>query len=97
MPDNPGLLTDDQKRRIVEWLKQRGAPKHCAACGQNNWNLGAHLVVPSTWMGGGISLGGPSYPLAMLICRNCSHTVLFNAVIMGIVEQMKEETGGGSS
>lgn len=89
-------LTPEQKQKIVDWLKHRNAPRACSVCGANDWNLAAHLVVPSTWMpDGGISLGGVSYPQAMLLCKNCSHTIYFNAVIMGVLE--KKEGSGGTS
>lgn len=82
-------LTEEQKTKVLNWFRSKNGPRPCSVCGDNNWTLGAHLVVPNTWAGGAISMGGMSYPQVMLICRNCGHTNFFNAVIVGALENSK--------
>jgi hypothetical protein len=98
--DDPAALTQEQKDRIVAWLKARGAPRACAACGHNNWTMANHLVSPPLHRvsgGGGFMFGGPAYPQAMVICANCGHTVYFNTVVMGILtdDSPKQPPSGG--
>ena len=84
--DDKTMLSPAQRKGIVEWLDKHGAVKPCTACGQTAWHLIPHLVAPPTFRKeSGFFLGGMSYPQAMLLCKNCGHTLYFNAVVMGIV------------
>lgn len=40
---------------------------------------------------GGVVLGGSAYPQIMTICKNCGHTVHFNAVFMGLFKREEAE------
>lgn len=80
-------LSQEQREKIVAWLKARNAPRACSVCGHNNWTVADHLVAPPIFRPNVISLGGPAYPQAMLICANCAHTIYFNAVVMGVVTE----------
>ena len=46
-----GELTPTQQQKAISWLRSRGAPKLCPACGHNNWTIGGHIVMPMTWTG----------------------------------------------
>ena len=80
-------LTIKQKEKFVEWLNkfQNGTDFTCTVCGKNDWEFIPHLVsVPA--FSARISLKESfNYPNVMLLCTTCSHTVLFNAVVSGIV------------
>lgn len=79
-----GKLSQGEKQRIADWLNRKGV-RNCSVCSANQWTIADHLVAPNTFHGGGLVLGGASYPQAMLICGNCSNTLYFNAVMMGIL------------
>jgi hypothetical protein len=87
-------LTQEQKERVVRWISEKSgmqAPK-CPVCRERQWSIADDLVAPPVFAGGGIVLGGASYPAAMLICGNCGNTQFLNAVIMGILPRKSEGT-----
>lgn len=86
-------LTPEQKQKAVDWLQRKWTGSQaCPVCGTNNWTVADHLVSPPiTGVGGGTFLGGPSYPHVMLISNECGYVMMFNAIILGIVE--KKEPG----
>ncbi|MFX0204102.1 MAG: hypothetical protein ACFFCW_49015 [Candidatus Hodarchaeota archaeon] len=71
---------------VVDWLNQRweGA-KLCPICRNNNWNISQNPVELREFHGGGLVLGGPIYPLISITCKNCGHTLLFNAITAGLL------------
>ena len=83
-------LTRQQKDLVSDWLNPRWLTKKCPVCSHNNWVIADHLVHGLTYSGGGVTIGGPLYPLVLLICQNCAHTLVFNAVVMGLVPAGKE-------
>jgi len=88
MPDPSGKLTEEEKRKISDWFRERWKlPATCPICGTMNWTIGEHLVQPLTFSGGGISVGGITYPQVMLISTDCGYTRLFNAVMLGLLPQ----------
>jgi hypothetical protein len=92
MPDRTGKLSDAEKKTIAENLAKvsNGGHFKCPVCQQSDWLIG-ELVVAPVRFGGGMSLGGDVYPLAMVICQVCSHTIFMNALRMGITFQKAEE------
>ena len=95
MPQMGRELTVEQIDIVKAWMKEkwRGG-SNCQICQANHWNVAKHLVLPLTYSEGSTSMGGASYPQAMLICTNCGQTLLFNAVIMGIVPGGEGEADG---
>ena len=91
--------------KILDALKQKaGNRTHtCSICGQMNWVLGDRFVrLPAdTRASGGVSLtlGGPTYPLAVLICANCGNTHFLNLLLLGFQNldelTITEEASGG--
>ncbi len=49
--------------------------------------------MPMPFVGGGLIVGGPTYPQVMIVCTVCGNTKYFNAVIMGVVEKEGEANG----
>lgn len=87
-------LSLEQRQKIADWLQARGVPKPCTSCGSSQWSLASHLVTPVLMQGLSVTLGGTSYPQAMLICGHCGRTDYFNVLKMGI---LKPEGKDGSS
>ena len=85
-------LTPEQKKQVHAWLQDKWKGNaNCSVCLSNNWNIGGDIVTPTIFVDGGISIGGGAYPQVMSICGNCGHTVYFNAMVMGIVENPKDD------
>ncbi len=89
-----GSLTEKQKQKAQEWIKEKWVNKSgCEICGNTNWVLAEDLITPMIFSeGGGITIGGGlAYPHAMFICDNCGNTKLINAMISRILEKEKKE------
>lgn len=56
----------------------------CKECGHTGVQLAPDIVTPMTFTPGGVSIGGSSYPQAMIVCSNCGHTRYFNLVALGV-------------
>jgi hypothetical protein len=95
MPDQSGKLSEKDKQIIEEWLKKKWkAPPKCPVSQDNNWIIGDHVVTPMNYAGGGLVVGGRVYPQVMLICGTCGHTMLFNAMVMGLFPPEKGTSDG---
>lgn len=84
MPDKNGKLTADEKKKIVEWLDDKGRDHSCPVCKQNSWTVADHVMSGVVHTGGGITFGGASYPTVMIVCNNCAYTRQFMAVPVGL-------------
>lgn len=92
MPDKDGILTTEEKAKVISWLEERGygrAP--CPACGKDDWRIADHLLSGITYHGGGLMLGGPSYPQVLVFCTNCYYTRNFLAIPMGLTSRNKKD------
>lgn len=94
MPGPEGKLTKFEETVIREWLRTRHTMP-CPVCGTRAFTLLDHLVQPVT-LGADqdLMLGGVGYPQFMLMCNNCSHTLLFNAVASGVLPRVTPEKKG---
>lgn len=74
MPKN----LDQQK--VADWVNEHWKDeKTCTICKGTDWTIGPDIVfVKSPTL--------ESYPLVLLVCNQCGHTIFFNALIMGLVE-----------
>jgi hypothetical protein len=88
MPDDLGLLSEAEKRQIIEKINKLwiGSAKNCPICQSNKWTLADHIVSSNiATAGAGLIVGGPTYPCVMLISEPCGYTIYFNAVVLGVV------------
>ena len=97
----PTELTQEQKDKIDKWLIEKWGPDGpCYVCKTSNWAILSHLVTPVVFSEKGFWAGGPAYPQAAIVCTNCGHTVYFNAILIGLVEEeeqgSKEKPGDGN-
>jgi hypothetical protein len=85
MPDATGALTPTDNDTIQRWWDQHWkAPVICPVCKTTDWTIAPHVVnfqrhaddasVPNT----------TSYPHIVVTCKNCAHSMLFNAVQIGV-------------
>jgi hypothetical protein len=104
MPGDDGTLTPEEKAKISKWLQEKwpGEAK-CPISGHDEWILADRLVSPLTRRKNAVTIGGPTYPLVMIICEGCGYTLFFNAVLIGIEaptapqEGAEEDASAGSS
>jgi predicted nucleic-acid-binding Zn-ribbon protein len=79
-------------QKFLEWLNQHWkTAKICPICGNTEWLLNDKLWELREFTEGTIRLGGPIMPLGTVQCKNCGHTLLFNALTSGFMEQNKEK------
>jgi len=80
-------------QKIVDWLnRQWQGPKVCPICKNNNWSISEKLLELREFHGGGLVVGGPVYPLISITCKVCGHTLLFNAIVAGLLTPKQEDT-----
>ena len=81
MSDDKTKLTTEDKQKIVEWFAKRQGTLGCPWCHQKNLSIADQLAAaPIATISEGIQLG-PHYPLVVLICTNCAHTIFFGTCL----------------
>lgn len=86
---DPSELSVETREKIIAALNQRFPNSAlCTCCGKSGLGLANHFVTPTIIQpGGGVMLGGMSYPQIMLICTNCGFTRHHNAVVLGVYNE----------
>jgi predicted nucleic-acid-binding Zn-ribbon protein len=79
-------MTPKESQAALAWLNERWTIKVCPFHGPTNWEVGEVMIQTLPYIGGGVSIGGPTYPLLVVTCSQCGYTVLVNAIKAGIVE-----------
>lgn len=92
MPNDNGKLSESDKRQIANWLNERARSNHCPSCGSNNWSMGDDLFNLMPYTGGGMIIGGPTYPVVFLVCNHCAYVRQYMAMPMGIFEESSEKS-----
>ena len=83
-------LSQEQRERIASWIRGKWKNAVCPHCLENSWTVSEYVILlrasPPASLGG-LHLGGPGFPTALVICKNCGHTTMLNAIIadLGIV------------
>lgn len=81
------------QERMVQWLNEKWVQaKTCPICTSNQWSVSEEPLELRPFKRGGLVIGGPVYPLYSLTCRVCGNTLLFNAVVAGVVTKQEEES-----
>lgn len=72
-PPPPRTITQEQKQKIVERLRERGVVRPCPMCGKGSWVLADGYLNEALHgnLAYALFLGGPSLPSAAIICTNC--------------------------
>lgn len=91
MPEENGKLTQKDKTKIADWLNNKSKFHNCPSCGSNAWTLGDDLLNLMVYSGGNLVLGGPTYPVAFLVCNTCAYVRQYMAVPMGIISTSPSE------
>jgi hypothetical protein len=92
MPDQLGKLTKDDEQKLLDWLKEKcGGIPACPVCRRKSWVVGEQLSIMMVSTGYDVLLGDANYPCVVFACKNCSNTLLFNAVYIGLIPPVRKE------
>ncbi|MBI5077718.1 hypothetical protein HZB94_05075 [Candidatus Falkowbacteria bacterium] len=83
-------LNDEQQKKLIEKLNEVWQqPKICSVCGHNQWDVSDRIFELREFHGGGMVIGGQSSitPIVHATCKNCSHTLFFNALKIGLIDK----------
>ena len=65
-------LSKEQKEKIIEALRRKGAIFPCPRCGNNGFSLIDGYIIQSVQPRlKGVVIGGPSIPCANVVCMQC--------------------------
>lgn len=85
---------------LREWLARSmaGRPLVCQVCGEDSWVALDNYYELVVFRGAGKTRRPPGrsrvVPLLVLMCNNCSHSLLINALASGILKLAPEDTKG---
>jgi hypothetical protein len=87
MPDDQGRLTTAEQQLVSDWLETKWVgEKCCPICKMDKWNAGVFVSTELNMGSTEVILGGCSVtPHIQLVCSNCGNTLIFNAVLLGII------------
>jgi len=82
-------LDENQKNKVLLYLNTNAPTIKCPVCGHAQWGLSDRIFETREFVGGGLELGGNSsiMPFIVITCTYCAHSLLFNAIQMGILTQ----------
>lgn len=86
-------LDDFVNKLNVQWCD-----KICPICHQKNWQVEDSAYELREFQGGNLVVGnGSIIPIVPVMCRNCGYTILFNAMVNGLIKKNQEDTNGGEN
>ena len=78
-------------KKVNAWLDEHWKGKRaCPVCDNNQWGLGGEIAEIRTFHGGAVLGAGGVYPLISVNCETCGYTMLFNALVVGLLEGQQE-------
>jgi hypothetical protein len=84
----PEHLRRHRERAIAHLTKHWPEPRTCPICKSNSWTVSDDFVQLFAFpAGGGIPTFPPKnmYPALQVLCMVCGHTLLFNALVAGLL------------
>ena len=77
--------------RFMAWVNSKApGPIRCSVCGRDDWSVGDKVFELREFHEGNLALGTPIIPVFPLMCSTCGHTLLFNGLFAGLIEQPDE-------
>jgi ribosomal protein L37E len=79
------------KDRIAKLLTERGATKPCHRCGRTNFVvIDGYATTPlQDNLDGGMVLGGPAVPVALVACSHCGAVTPHAVGVLGLLPPAK--------
>ncbi len=75
--------------KALEWIEENWVgKKSCPICENTGWFMG-EVMAEMRQISRAVRLmptSGPSYPMMVLSCENCGYTLLFNAMVLGVMD-----------
>lgn len=85
MPDTTGLLSPAENEIIQRWWAQHWkAPVTCPVCRTSEWTIAPHVVNIQRYALDAATPATVTYPHLIVTCKNCAHSMFFNAVQIGV-------------
>lgn len=79
-------LSLSQRQKVEKWFAEKAnVIGKCPVCRERNYTLLNHIVAPPVFQGGSVVIGGPAYPMIMIMCQNCGYTSFHNAMVIGLL------------
>ncbi len=89
-------LPEEQKQKIVEALRERGAFRSCPRCGNNGFTLLDGYSNQQVQADIGVTvLGGPSIPTIVVVCNRCGWLAQHALGFLGLLRSETGAAGGG--
>lgn len=86
-------LSPEQVKKVIQHLS-KNAPNgiKCPVCGETHWLINDTIFQTIEYTGSTIKIGGGTalVPLVMIACGTCHHTMLFNAMRLGLLNSAGE-------
>src|SRR5689334_930907 len=93
MPDEHGHLNEADNDLIERWWGQHSKDSViCPVCKTTNWKVAQHLVNIHVDTADANGSDMPTYPHVIVTCKSCAHSMLFNAVQIGIATPRRAAT-----
>jgi len=80
-------LNEDQKKKIDVYFAEKLPVLACPLCHESDLRVNNRLLeIPEFTLGGSQGIAITWMPVLAVICANCSYTMFFSALGMGILE-----------
>jgi hypothetical protein len=73
----------EHRQGAIDWVRSKLPELRCPLCKHPDFIIGELLAAPIV-KNNQINLAKAA-PLVPLVCNNCGHTLLFSAIVMGLV------------
>ena len=85
-PENPNKFTEEQMETAKKWFLTYGKNFKCPVCSGTKFSLEdsvTHLSIPGK--------NRQAYPMFIVRCKNCAHSILFNALVAKVLPATDSE------
>ena len=81
-------LNEQQQKMVINqfdkvWKGKRPCP---VGCGKVDWGL-CNIVEVKQYNDGNACPGTAITPMILIVCNTCGYSMMFNAIVMGLVDQ----------
>jgi len=88
-------FSQKQRENLVKKLTEFITEHECAVCHSKEWTIAERIYAMSDYYPHGFVPTGFRVPFVVLSCAKCAHSILFNAIGLGIVDAKTGELTDG--
>lgn len=82
------LLSESEKKEIINSLNKKGVRIHCPMCEHKNFIIAdGYFNHPMQSNLEGVSFGGPSIPTIAIVCSNCGFISQHALGVLGLLDK----------